>query len=94
MLALAARDIHKLATSGLLREWGQRADTLLRKMGGRTSAGVRESVESAKVETISQKRGLSIAGTASDHEIDSTVPKDRSSFLDGCGSLWAPDRPQ
>ena len=48
MLALAARDIHSLATSGLLREWGQRAGTLLSEMGGRTSAGLRESVESAR----------------------------------------------
>ena len=59
MLALAARDIHGLATSGLLREWGQRAGTLLSEMGGRTSAGVRESVESARALAKTVERMLS-----------------------------------
>jgi hypothetical protein len=48
MLVLAARDIHKLATSGILREWGHRAGLLLGQMGARTSANLRESVESAR----------------------------------------------
>jgi len=48
MLALAARDVHKLVASGLLREWGHRAGILLSQLGGRASVGLRESVESAR----------------------------------------------
>jgi hypothetical protein len=48
MLALASRDIYKLATSGILSEWGHRGGLVLSQLGSRASAGLREPVESAQ----------------------------------------------
>jgi hypothetical protein len=48
MLALASRDIYKLATSGILSEWGHRGGLVLSQLGARASAGLREPVESAQ----------------------------------------------
>ncbi len=48
MLALASRDVYKLATSGLLSEWGHRGGLVLSQLGARASAGLREPVESAQ----------------------------------------------
>jgi hypothetical protein len=46
LLALAGRDMSKLATSGLLRELAHRGGLVLSQSGARVSAGLRESVES------------------------------------------------
>jgi hypothetical protein len=46
LVALAGRDMSKLATSGLLRELAHRAGVVLSQSGARASAGLRESVES------------------------------------------------
>ncbi len=46
MLALAGRDISKLATSGIWRELAHRGGRVLSQSGARASAGLRESVES------------------------------------------------
>ncbi len=48
LLALASRDIYKLATSGILSEWGHRGGLVLSQLGARASAGLREPVESAQ----------------------------------------------
>lgn len=48
LLALASRDIYKLATSGILSEWGRRGGMALSQLGARASAGLREPVESAQ----------------------------------------------
>ncbi|WP_152622395.1 hypothetical protein [Archangium violaceum] len=46
LLALAARDISKLVSSGIWREMAYRGGLLLSQSGARASAGLRESVES------------------------------------------------
>ncbi|PTL84589.1 hypothetical protein [Vitiosangium sp. GDMCC 1.1324] len=46
MVALAGRDIYKLATSGIWRELALRGGLVLSQSGARASAGLRESVES------------------------------------------------
>ncbi|WP_309893270.1 hypothetical protein, partial [Archangium sp.] len=46
LVALAGRDISKLATSGLLRELAHRGGVVLSQSGARASVGLRESVES------------------------------------------------
>jgi hypothetical protein len=48
LLALASRDAYKLATSGILNEWGRRGGLALSQLGARASAGLREPVESAQ----------------------------------------------
>ncbi len=48
MLALASRDVYRLATSGILSEWGHRGGLVLSRLGARASAGLREPVESAQ----------------------------------------------
>ncbi|HYO57011.1 hypothetical protein [Archangium sp.] len=48
MLALAGRDISRLATSGILRELVHRGGLLLSQSGARASAGLHESVELAR----------------------------------------------
>jgi hypothetical protein len=48
LLALAGRDISKLATSGIWRELAHRGGLLLSQSGARASAGLRESVESIR----------------------------------------------
>ncbi len=48
MLALAGRDISKLATSGIWRELAHRGGRVLSQSGARASAGLRESVELAQ----------------------------------------------
>jgi hypothetical protein len=48
MVALASRDIYKLATSGILGEWGLRGAQVLGRLGSRAAAGLREPVESAQ----------------------------------------------
>ncbi|WP_152622575.1 hypothetical protein [Archangium violaceum] len=54
MVALAGRDIHKLATSGIGRELVHRGRLALSAAGARASSGMRESVESvhALVKTL------------------------------------------
>jgi hypothetical protein len=47
-VALASRDVSKLATSGILREWAHRGGRVLSQSGARASAGLRESVESTQ----------------------------------------------
>ena len=56
MVALAGRDISKLATSGIGREWVHRGGLALSAAGARASSGLRESVESIKalVKTLEQ----------------------------------------
>ncbi|HEX5752871.1 MAG TPA: hypothetical protein VFZ09_42095, partial [Archangium sp.] len=48
LVALAGRDIHKLATSGIGRELVNRGRLALSAAGARASSGLRESVESAQ----------------------------------------------
>jgi hypothetical protein len=48
LLALGARDISKLATSGILSEWGHRGGLTLSQLSARAAAGLREPVESAQ----------------------------------------------
>ncbi|HEX5749817.1 MAG TPA: hypothetical protein VFZ09_26540, partial [Archangium sp.] len=48
MVALAGRDIHKLATSGIGRELVNRGRLALSAAGARASSGLRESVESVQ----------------------------------------------
>ncbi|KFA88989.1 hypothetical protein [Archangium violaceum] len=48
LLGLAARDVSRLATSGLPREWARQGGLVLGLMGEKASAGLRESVESAR----------------------------------------------
>ncbi|MFY0584307.1 hypothetical protein ACN28S_67360 [Cystobacter fuscus] len=48
MVALAGRDIHKLATSGIGRELVNRGRLALKVAGARASSGLRESVESVQ----------------------------------------------
>ncbi|WP_152622025.1 hypothetical protein [Archangium violaceum] len=48
MVALAARDIYKLATSGIGRELVHRGGLALNAAGARASSGMRESVESVQ----------------------------------------------
>jgi len=48
MVALAGRDIHKLATSGIGRELVHRSRLALSAAGARASSGLRESVESVQ----------------------------------------------
>jgi hypothetical protein len=56
LLALAGRDISKLATSGIWRELAHRGGLLLSQSGARASAGLRDSVESiqALAKTLEQ----------------------------------------
>lgn len=48
MVALAAHDIYKLASSGILRELGRRGSLLLQQLGGKASSGLREAIETAQ----------------------------------------------
>jgi hypothetical protein len=48
LLALGARDITRLATSGILSEWGHRGGLALSQLSARAAAGLREPVESAQ----------------------------------------------
>jgi hypothetical protein len=48
LLGLAARDVSKLLTSGVLQEWARRAAAALSRLGDKASAGLRESLESAQ----------------------------------------------
>ncbi len=48
MVALAARDIYRLASSGMLRELVVRGEALLRRLGSGASASLREAIDSAK----------------------------------------------
>jgi hypothetical protein len=48
MLGLATRDVYKLATSGILGEWGRRGAQVLGRLGQQAAAGLREPVESAQ----------------------------------------------
>ncbi|HSP80360.1 MAG TPA: hypothetical protein VLQ93_17645, partial [Myxococcaceae bacterium] len=47
LLALAARDVSRLAASGLFQEWARRGAAVLAQVGEKASAGLRESVEGA-----------------------------------------------
>ena len=48
MVALAAHDIYKLASSGMLRELGRRGALLLQQMGAKVSPAIREAIETAQ----------------------------------------------
>jgi hypothetical protein len=59
MLALAARDISKLTTSGIWRELAHRGGLALSASGARASAGLRDSVESIQALARTLERMLS-----------------------------------